>query len=973
MTPEVFQAVRTLFDEVIDLPAATRAARVQELTSDQSVVEQVLALLAANEAATDLTGSTPVRAMLAGASNIKLAAGEVLGAWRVDREIGHGGMGSVYLVERHNGHFQQTAALKFIRGLPSAERLQYFARERQLLAKLTHPNIARLIDGGATEAGQPYLVMEYIDGVPIDVYCQQHQLTRAQILNLFVDACDAVAFAHRQLIVHCDLKPSNLLVNQEGRSMLLDFGIARLVDSVNVDGADSTVQAVASSSGGYTPKYASPEQREHGTVTTASDIYSLGVMLGELLTFSDAKDKELAAIVAMATAAVPTDRYATVESLIDDMARYLKLLPLRAMLPTRAYTTRKFIHRRWPWVIASAAFAVTVVGFTAKVINESQKVKVESERALLAEQAAISQRDRAQNAEQQALAERDATIAARAEALRERDSTARERDRARTAELNAVSERRTAIVERNKAVQAEASTRQTADFLVSVFDSSNPNAQTGDPPASKLIEAAEQRIATGLVGQDGTKAELFSTLGRVQSNMGNTKQANANYLQALAIERKLDRPLILAELLTRVASLRGANFGVTQAEPFAREALSLREKYAAKDSEAVAESLSILGNIFTTQGKREESLQHHTRALQIRQQRDPASEGVAATLHFLALHSVRFQDFDKAFAEFKRSMEIRARLVGEDHPDYLITLEEYGNALNLTHRYAEAETVMRKALVQRRKLHGDDNEKIAFGLNVLGNIVNRQGREREAITIIEEALTIVEKKFGKQSMPYASVLNNLAISQQNVGDLIGAERGYTEAMQIFASIWPETDLTLARVRFNVARIRLQMRQFDRIEPLLNQSYATRQKALGDKHGDVIETKLLMGDWQLATGKLDMAIETIAKIVPLMPVKDNFVVINYERLRARIAVKQGNRDQVLSQFEIVEQLTAKAFGETSARNWLGKVERAEWLASTNQPSDALVSRSLANEILNKVSNKLDPNAAVIAKLKQLAGL
>ena len=160
MTPEVFQAVRRIFDEVIDLPAATRTARVQELTSDQSVIEQVLALLAANDAATDLTASTPVRAMLAGASNVKLAAGEVLGAWRVDREIGHGGMGSVYLVERHSGHFQQTAALKFIRGLPSAERLQYFARERQLLAKLTHPNIARLLDGGATEAGQPYLVMD---------------------------------------------------------------------------------------------------------------------------------------------------------------------------------------------------------------------------------------------------------------------------------------------------------------------------------------------------------------------------------------------------------------------------------------------------------------------------------------------------------------------------------------------------------------------------------------------------------------------------------------------------------------------------------------------------------------------------------------------------------------------------------------------------------------------------------------------
>jgi eukaryotic-like serine/threonine-protein kinase len=969
VTPESFQAIRNIFDEVIDLPSAQRAPRVRELTSalasaltsSDEVVDGVLSLLAAHEAALGATVSKPVHAMLASASGVKIATGDVLGAWRIEREIGHGGMGTVYLVERSDGHFKQTAALKFLRGLPSAERLQYFFRERQMLATLTHPNVARLLDGGATDRGQPYLVMEYVDGAPIDVYTRTQRLNTTQILTLFATACEAVAFAHRQLIVHCDLKPSNLLINKDGRPVLLDFGIARLVDRV---GLDDAAGELAPTSAGYTPRYASPEQREHGTVSTASDIYSLGVMLGELLEMGKSQDAELAAILAKATAALPGARYATVESLIDEIARYRRREPLRAMPTTRAYTTRKFIERRWPWVLASTAFALTVIGFTVKVVAESQKVAVESQRAKVAEQAAIVQRDRALRAEREALAERDATQAARADALHERDGAARERDRAVAAELGAISEK-------NKAIQAEISTRQTADFLVSVFDSSNPNAQTGDPPASKLIEAAEQRIATGLVGQDGTKAELFSTLGRVQSNMGNTKQANANYVQALALERKQNRPLVLAQLLTRVASLRGANFGVAQAEPYAREALSLREKYAAPNSEAAAESLSILGNIFTTQGKREESLQLLTRALRIRQQRDANSEGVAATLHFLALHSVRFQDYEKSFAEFKRSMEIRATLVGEGHPDYLVTLEEYANALNLAHRYAEAEAAMRRALAQRRKLHGNDNEKIAFGLNVLGNIVNRQGREREAIVIIQEALAIVEKKFGTQSMPYASVLNNLAISQQNVGDLTGAERAYTEAMQIFASIWPETDLTLARVRFNVARIRIQMRQFDGVETLLQKSYATRQKALGDKHGDVIETSLLMGDWHLAAGNLTKAIETIEQISPLMPVKDAFTTINFERLRARVAVKQGNRDEILNSLERVEQMTNKAFGETSTRNWLGKVERAEWLATTNQPSDKLASRVLAAEILTKVVDKLDPGAPVIAKLKQLA--
>jgi eukaryotic-like serine/threonine-protein kinase len=969
VTPESFHALRDIFDQVIDLPIEERASRVRELTNDGEMIDAVLSLLDANNSTQGVTVSKPVHAMLASASAVKIATGDVLGAWRIEREIGQGGMGTVYLVERSDGHFKQTAALKFLRGVPSAERLQYFFRERQTLASLTHPNVARLLDGGATNRGQPYLVMEYVDGVPIDVYVRTKKLNTMQILTLFSTTCEAVAFAHRQLIVHCDLKPSNLLINKEGRPVLLDFGIARLVDRVGQDALDNELTPT---SAGYTPRYASPEQREHGTVSTASDIYSLGVMLTELLELTKSQDDELHAILAKATAPLPAERYATVESLVEDIARYQRQEPLHAMPATQAYAARKFVQRRWPWVLATAAFAVTVIGFTVKVVIESQKVGKESQRALAAEKVALSERDtaarereRALRAERQALAERDQTQIARADALRERDGATRERDRAVAAE-------RDAIRERNKAIQAEASTRQTADFLVSVFDSSNPNAQTGDPPASKLIEAAEQRIATGLVGQDGTKAELFSTLGRVQANMGNTKQANANYLEALALERKQNRPLVLAQLLTRVASLRGANFGVAQAEPFAREALRLREKHAAPDSEALAESLSILGNIFTTQGKREESLQLLTRALRIRQQQDPAGEGVAATLHFLALHSVRFQDYEKSFAEFNRSMEIRARLVGEGHPDYLVTLEEYGNALNLAHRYPEAEAAMRRALAQRRKLHGNDNEKIAFGLNVLGNIVNRQGREREAITIIEEALAIVKKKFGTQSMPYASVLNNLAISQQNVGELGGAERAYTEAMQIFASIWPETDLTLARVRFNVARIRIQMRQFDGVEALLQKSHATRQKALGDKHGDVIETALLIGEWHLAVGNTAKAIQTIDEITPLMPVKDAFTVISYARLRARIAVKQGNRDEILTSLESVEQMTTKAFGETATRNWLGKVERAEWLATTNQPGDKQASRMLAAEILTKVADKLDPGAPVIKKLKQLAG-
>jgi tetratricopeptide (TPR) repeat protein len=470
--------------------------------------------------------------------------------------------------------------------------------------------------------------------------------------------------------------------------------------------------------------------------------------------------------------------------------------------------------------------------------------------------------------------------------------------------------------------------------------------------------------------QPALQAELYSALARVQANMGNTLKANENYRRAIELERKQNRPLVLAQMLDRLANLRGANFGVAQAEPFAREALRLREENAAPDSEDVAESLATLGSILTSRGRKDEALPMLTRSLSIREQRDPASAGVATSLHLLALYAVRFEQYEKALANFERSMAIRAALVGQGHPDYLASLEEYGNTLNLMRRYAEAEAAVRRAIEARRKLHGNRNEKIAFGLNVLGNVVNRQGREREAIEIFREALSIVEEKFGKQSMPYASVVNNLAIPLQNVGDLAGADRAYTEAMTIFSTIWPETDLTLARVRFNVARIRLQMGKLDGVEELVNKSYTTRLKALGDKHGEVIETALLVGEWHLASGNLPKARDIVDQISPLMPVKDSFTVINFERLRARIAIKQGNREEVMQRLAQVEQLLAEVFGADSTRLWTAKVERAEWLAATGQAADKLAARELAGTILAKLSARLDPAAPVLARLRAL---
>jgi serine/threonine-protein kinase len=383
VTPERFAALKRLFTAVAELLPGERADRLRQLTDDEEVAAEVLALHAAGTGSTRL--SAPIAAALASAAVLPPTEGDVLGVWRLAGEIGQGGMGSVFLAERHDGHFQQRAAVKFLRGLPHPEALALFSRERQLLASLTHPNIARLLDGGATPQGQPYLVMEYVEGCHIDEHCRRGGLGVRAILVLFLTACNAVASAHRQMVIHCDLKPSNLLVDGHGRPVLLDFGIARLTEQVGAESAGSNPP-------GFTPRYASPEQRAHARVSTASDVYSLGVLLGELLEgasdrgrLSALRRRELAAIGERARRHDPAERYPTVDALTADIRSFLDRRPVQALHGRAGYGLRKGLARHRSWVAMAAALALLGGGFTYKVVAESRRARAAEQAARQAE------------------------------------------------------------------------------------------------------------------------------------------------------------------------------------------------------------------------------------------------------------------------------------------------------------------------------------------------------------------------------------------------------------------------------------------------------------------------------------------------------------------------------------------------------------------------------------------------------------
>jgi len=399
-----------LLDELLDLPAAERDARLAATRQlDPALADELAPWLS------ELSGLDQSAFLQAPALPPPPGlAGQVVGAYRLVRELGRGGMGSVWLAQRIDGRYEGEVAIKFLdSGLFSAAGAERFAREGSIMARLAHPHIARLLDAGhVAHAGpaQPYLVLEYVPGEPIDTYCSQHALPLAARLRLFLDVLDAVAHAHNRLILHRDLKPSNILVTPAGDVKLLDFGIAKLLDAAST--GDLTQQA----GNAFTPQYAAPEQLQGGEVTTATDVYALGVLLFRLLSgrlpLEGAADNTLAqwqavvervpppvseavraaggadaerrarelrgdldTIVAQALKKQPAERYANAAALADDLRRHLAHEPIAARPDSWAYRSTKFLRRHRVAVGAGSLAALALAASAAVAVQQAHQAR----------------------------------------------------------------------------------------------------------------------------------------------------------------------------------------------------------------------------------------------------------------------------------------------------------------------------------------------------------------------------------------------------------------------------------------------------------------------------------------------------------------------------------------------------------------------------------------------------------------------
>lgn len=342
-----------LFHRAAALPACEQAAFLSEECAGNSDLRHRLEKML--ESDRDPHPDWQVAALEAaarhgGAEPLPDYTARIFGRYRATERLGRGGMGVVYKAVREDDEYQQTVAVKILPGgFDTPDRIERFRHERQILASLVHPHIARLLDGGTTADGLPYLVMEFIDGLPLDQYAERAASSIEARLRLFQRVADAVQFAHRNLVVHCDLKPANILVEADGTPKLLDFGIAKLLDEVRMS-RTSTAPLM-------TPKYASPEQVAGRPITTASDVYSLGVLL---VTLCEEAPSEVANIAAMATRAEPERRYASVERLSADIDRYLSHRPVVARGDSVFYRTRKYVRRNWATVALASVAAIAI-------------------------------------------------------------------------------------------------------------------------------------------------------------------------------------------------------------------------------------------------------------------------------------------------------------------------------------------------------------------------------------------------------------------------------------------------------------------------------------------------------------------------------------------------------------------------------------------------------------------------------------
>ena len=776
LTADRWKILSPYLDEALEIPTSDRGAWLESVFArDPAIARDLQKLLAERDL---LRGSSFLEAAvpLSPALLTQSLEGQTVGAYRLLSCIGQGGMGSIWLAERCDGRFEGRAAVKLLNialiGRAGEER---FRREGTILARLAHPNIARLIDAGITDAGQPYLILEHVAGMNIDRYCNEHALRVDARVRLFLDVLEAVIHAHANLIVHRDIKPANVLVTDDGRIKLLDFGIAKLLQEDgrwDQPGQESALTREAGTA--LTPEYAAPEQISRGVITTATDVYALGVLLFVLLTgqhpagaavqspltliraivdtepsrVSDAVAEgtaretrhasrcgttisklrrslrgDLDTIVAKALKKTPDQRYASAAAFAEDVRRYLRQEPISARPDTFGYSAMKFVRRHVQGLTIAALFTLALGGsttfYTARL--------------------------------------------------------ARERDRARR--------------------EAAKATR-VSELMVGLLSGADPiaNRATAEGPTVRtLLDAGAEQARRDLVDQPDVQADILTVLGRIYRRMG-----------------VFDRAQVLLE-----------------------QALAVGQRAYGGDDLRVAQTLNDLGVLLTDKGDYAGAARHLEQALSIRRTRlGPQHADVAVTL--VELGRV-YQDLgfnQRADPLLRESLDIRRRVLGEDHRETAVSLSAVASVLRLNGDLTGAETLLRRSLELNRKTRGEYHANTGSSLHDLAVVTASRGDYRTAESMLRQALVIHRRALGESHPNVATTLNSLSRVLVEQGRYDEAADALDRALAIARPALGRDHQLVAIYTLNLAAVQLKRKNAAAAETLARDGLRIRSLAPG---------------------------------------------------------------------------------------------------------------------------------------------
>lgn len=825
-----WQRMQKLFHEAADLPPSDWQSFLHSAcANDQELMSEVLAMLEQDTAGTSLLDRR-----LAEVAHQTMAAPSSLpvrefGPYRIIGVLGEGGMGVVYLAERTD--LGNQVAIKVLRDAwLSPSRRERFASEQRTLAQLNHPSIAQLYDADTLPDGTPWFAMERVEGIPLTEYCQKHNSPIEERLQLFRSVCEAVQYAHGNAVIHRDLKPSNILVKNDGAIRLLDFGIAKQLESLDVP-LDQTMTGLRL----MTPAYAAPEQIRGDRVGIHTDVYSLGVILYELLAgqlpfdLSNLTPAEAATIITehepgKPSAAIkragtksgatslsktawadldvlcltamhkdPQRRYRSVEALIRDVDHYLKGEPLEARADTLHYRMGKFVGRNRRAVTAAALVSAAVLGLVIFFTLRLTKA-------------------------------------------------------------------------RNTALAEAARTQRVQQFMMSLFQGGDE--AVGPAADMKVLTMVDRGVqqAQALSTDPKVQAELYGTLGSIYQKLGKLDQAEPLLRQALEQRKRLFGPNSpeAAESLVALGRLRADQAQYEEAEKLIRQGLEIDRRLLPPNHAAVIDAETSLGAVLIDRGNYDQAIKILNQTVQIQSASQEQTPALANSLSELADANYYAGHYSIADPLYRRVLDMHRQLYGAKHPLVADDLGNLGSVQQDLQYYIQAEQFYRQALDITQSYYGKDNPKTATDLNMLARSLLYQNKYDEATQMLQQALAIRERVYGPVHPAVASTLNELGNIASRRDHYEEAEADFRRMADIYRAVYGDHHYLIAVAISNLGSVYSAKKDYPQAEQLFRDALRRFSETLPPGHVNIAIAHIKLGRTLLRQDRYGEAqVETLA--------------------------------------------------------------------------------------------------------------